>query len=51
MYLTIYKVLYIHVALQGIFDRPCGNACCSPLSGMGAGHAPCQLISSAFIEY
>ena len=49
MYLTIYKVLYIHVALQGICYRPGGYVGHSLISGLGVGYAPHQLISSGFI--
>ena len=50
MYMTIYKVLYIQVVLQGIFDWLSGHGHCSPFSGLGAGHPPCQLVSNTWID-
>ena len=49
MDMTIYTVLYIHIVLQGIFNWVSGHGHCGHLSGLGAGHPPCQLISNVFI--
>ena len=49
MYMTIYKVLYIHIVLQGIFDRLSGHGHFGNFPGLGAGYLSCQLVSNAFI--
>ena len=44
--MLLYTKVYIYIYLQGVYDGAGSHHCGGTVFSMGAGHSPCQLISS-----